>query len=154
MLSIRRATDADVSALVPLKAALHDLHVVQRPDVFTAMSAEKIAEWLRERLSGDALVWVAEDDGVAVGYALAARQRHEVTPFSHAREWYEVDEVAVAHEHRRRGIARALVERVVDHARQDGMAVQLTAGSFNHDSHAAFASGGFLPMIVRYELTP
>lgn len=154
MLHIRRASRSDVDALVPLKAAVHALHVVHRPDVFKAMQPEDIATWLRDRLAeDDAVAWLAEDEGAPVGYALAALRAREETSFSHARAWYEIDEVAVAPSHRRGGIARALLERVAEHLHETGHdTVELTTWSFNDDAHTAFARIGFQPMISRYQL--
>lgn len=69
------------------------------------------------------------------------------------RQWCEIYEVAVDASRRRRGVVRALIERAVAHARELGIeAVELSTWAFNETAHAAFASIGFEPVFVRYEL--
>lgn len=156
MANIRRAFEADVDSLVPLKASLHAMHVARRPDIFKAMTTDDVASWLRGKLAAETTqVWMAEEGGELVGYALAARRKREETSFLHSRQWCEIDEVAVTPSYRRRGIARALIERAAQHARQSGLeAVELSTWAFNEPARQAFARVGFRPMIARYELEP
>ena len=154
MFTIRSASRADVEALLPLKAALHERHVIERPDIFKAMSERALSEWLRDRLADDATdVWIAEEEGEPVGYLMAARRERGETSYSLARRWCEIDEVAVEASHRRGGVARALIERAAAEARASGMpSVELTTWSFNEPAQRAFMAVGFEPMILRYEL--
>jgi diamine N-acetyltransferase len=154
MLTIRQASAADIDALVPLKAAVHALHVEARPDIFKAMQADELASWLRQQFAEPtADVWLAEEEGQPVGYVIANRQQREETPFSFARQWCQIDEVAVDPRWRRRGIARALLQRAIARARESGLtAVELSTWAFNEPARAAFARKGFAPMVIRYEL--
>jgi len=153
MVTIRRAWEEDVDSLVPLKASVHALHVARRPDVFKTMRPDQVAAWLRERLADEATrVWMAEDDGEPVGYVLAARREREETSFRNARRWCEIDEVAVETTCRRRGIARALVERALAQAQEWGVdAVELSSWDFSEPAQAAFARLGFQRALSRYE---
>jgi shikimate dehydrogenase len=155
MLIIRRASEADVCALVSLKASLHSLHVAQRPDFFKAMTHDDLVAWLRERLANAAThVWMAEEESKVIGYLLATQREREETSYSAPRRWCEIDEVAVESSSRRRGIARALIERAVVQAREVGLdSVELSTWAFNESAQAAFGCVGFQPMLVRYELT-
>jgi ribosomal protein S18 acetylase RimI-like enzyme len=68
-----------------------------------------------------------------------------------ARRFYEVEEIAVSAGYRRQGVARALIEHVLAHARSAGIAdVELTSWSFNVEAHAAFVALGFRPMVIRF----
>jgi GNAT superfamily N-acetyltransferase len=153
MLTIRRASEADVDALVPLKAAVHVLHVAHRPDYFKAMTDDALAAWLLDRLAEDTTdVWLAERDAEPLGYAIAIRRDREEAPYAFERAWYEIDEIAVADHARRQGVARALIEHAVAHAQSAGLAtVELTTWSFNDTAHTAFTRSGFEPMRLRYE---
>ncbi|MBN1605616.1 MAG: GNAT family N-acetyltransferase [Polyangiaceae bacterium] len=154
MFTIRRASESDVDPLVPLKTLVHALHVERRPDFFRPMTAAEVAASLREGFADRTTdVWMAEEEGEAIGYVLAARRQRDETSYSVARQWCEIYEVAVEVSQRRRGVARALIERAVAHAREAGIeAVELTTWAFNEPAHAAFASMGFEPMLVHYEL--
>jgi ribosomal protein S18 acetylase RimI-like enzyme len=154
MLSIRRASEADLDALSPLKASLHEQHVKERPDIFKPMPREELAAHLRTRLGEEATqVWMAEEQGVPAGYVIATRRQRDETPHHHARQWCELDEFVVATTQRRRGVARALMERAIEHARELGLeAVELSTWGFNEQARAAFARLGFRQMLVRCEL--
>jgi GNAT superfamily N-acetyltransferase len=154
MLEIRRATEADVDALSPLKAAVHEQHVNDRPDFFKPMRPEDVGTWLRKRLGEEAThVWLAEDCGILAGYVLAARRQREETLYSLERQWCEIDEIVVATTYRQRGVARALMAQAIAHAHELGLnAIELSTWAFNEHAHAAFARLGFQPMLVRYQL--
>lgn len=154
MLKIRRASEADVDILSPLKAAVHDQHVKARPDFFKPMRPEDVGTWLRKRLGEEAThVWLAEDCGILAGYVLATRRHREETPYSLERQWCEIDEIIVATTYRQRGIARALMARAIAHAHESGLnAIELSTWAFNEYAHIAFARLGFQPMLVRYQL--
>ena len=154
MLTIRRASEADIGMLSPLKAALHDQHVKEVPDAFKPMRLDDVTTWLRERLNEQAThVWLAEDDGVVAGYVLATRRQREETPYSFARQWCEIDEIVVDGTYRRRGVARALIARAIAHAHELGLnCIELSTWDFNEPAHAAFARLGFQRMLVRYQL--
>jgi ribosomal protein S18 acetylase RimI-like enzyme len=154
MPTVRRASEVDVDALVPLKASVHALHVAERPDVFKSMTHDEVAAWLRDRLADETThVWMTEHEGKTLGYLLAARRHREETSFSLARQWFEIDEVSVDLHHRHSGVARALLERAIVHAHDSGLeTVELSAWAFNEPARAAFRRMGFEPMLVRYEL--
>jgi GNAT superfamily N-acetyltransferase len=118
------------------------------------MKADDVAAWLRASLADPTThVWMAEEEAKAIGYVLAIDRNSGETSFSTARRWCEIAEVVVDASRRRHGVARALIERAVAHTRQSGLeAVELSTWAFNEPAHAAFASVGFEPMLVRYEL--
>jgi GNAT superfamily N-acetyltransferase len=152
-LAIRSISDGDVDTLLTLKASVHALHVAARPDVFKPMSSAELGRWLRDRLAeDDTSGWLAERGGTRLGYVLAAHRSRPETSFSHARQWLEIDEVVVEPSERRRGVARALIERVAAEGETLGLdGVELTAWAFNDTAHAAFERAGFRPMTLRYE---
>jgi ribosomal protein S18 acetylase RimI-like enzyme len=152
--SIRRASEADVDILLPLKVSAHALHVAERPDFFRHMKQNEVNAWLREGLAETSThVWVAEDGGKPIGYVLATQRERPETPFSVARKWCEIAEIIVEVDHRRRGVARALMARAIAHAHALGLdAIELSTWAFNEHAHAAFVRMGFQRMLVRYEL--
>ncbi len=151
--SIRLAVEEDVAALVVLNAEVHALHVASRPDRFKPGEPGEVEAWLRQHLASPAArVWLAEIDGTLVGYAVVMMRERAHGPFCPERVWWELDQVGVCASHRRRGVGRALVGRVLEQARLAQVTdVELTSWSFNRDARAAFRRLGFVPQLVRYE---
>jgi ribosomal protein S18 acetylase RimI-like enzyme len=122
------------------------------PDVFKELDALEVATWFRDELASPHVkAWIAASNDSAVGYALAVVVTRPETPFNVSRSFYQLDQISVLPHFRRQGVARALIERVIDDARARGLhAVELTAWSFNDAAHSAFTALGFRPMIVRF----
>ncbi|MEQ9325522.1 MAG: GNAT family N-acetyltransferase [Polyangiaceae bacterium] len=156
MLTVRRVVEDDVEALTPLKAEVHASHVTAHPDIFKAMTHDQLARWMRDRLAEDNThAWVAEEAGAVLGYAMAAQRSRGETTFSHERAWCEIDEIVVVAHGRRRGVARALITRAVQHSQSLGVDdVELTTWAFNAGAQAAFQRMGFRPTIGRYRRAP
>jgi len=51
--------------------------------------------------SDEVKFWIVEIDGVPAGYVSVARKSREGMPFSPAREWCEIDNLAVESRHSR-----------------------------------------------------
>jgi ribosomal protein S18 acetylase RimI-like enzyme len=155
-LKIRPATREDATVLATLNAIVHDLHASRRPDSFRTPSASEVADWFAHLLAEPtARAWIADYDGAPVGYVLALLNDRPANVFCHARHWCEIDQISVAPTHRKRGIARALVEHAVAAARSAGFHdVELSTWSFNHAAQRAFEQIGFVPKTIRYELKP
>jgi GNAT superfamily N-acetyltransferase len=68
-----------------------------------------------------------------------------VTNLTHTgRPWAVVENVVVAHVHRRRGVGRALMQEAMGQARRVGCyKVQLTSGKHRTEAHAFYRSLGF-----------
>jgi diamine N-acetyltransferase len=153
-LELRRAEAGDVEALVALHREVHELHLAQRPDQFKPTNDEEIARVYRTRLSAaNTKVWVALRDGRAVGHIVAIHQQRAEHAMCPARQWWDVDELGVTAAARRSGIARALLQTVVDAATAAGIReIELNSWAFNHTAHATFESCGFTPKVIRFEL--
>jgi diamine N-acetyltransferase len=151
---IRRAAAGDVEALVALHREVHALHLAERPDQFKPTNDEEIAGVYRTRLNAaNTRVWVALRDGRAVGHVVAIHHQRAEHAMCPARQWWDVDELGVTSTHRRSGIARALLQTVVDAATTAGIReIELNSWAFNHTAHATFENFGFTPKVIRFEL--
>src|SRR5690606_30212891 len=111
-----------------------------------------VAESFRSKLRSQGVrAWIASVGRVEVGYAVTVLRERPANALCLARQYYELDEIGVAPAHRRQGVARALVERVVSEAKSRGVPdVELTSWAFNSAAHDAFRALGFQPMIVRF----
>jgi GNAT superfamily N-acetyltransferase len=153
--SIRRAVADDAFLLARLNRFVQELHVERRPDQFRSPPPDELATWYRSRL-GDPTTscWIAEVGGAAVGYLLANHHRRPATPFAPAREWYEIDQLAVDPAHRRRGIGRALVESVIAAAGDQGLqTIETSSWAFNEEMHGLLERVGFTRKVIRFERT-
>ena len=153
--NVRPAVVGDEESLAILNGAVHELHVAHRPQYFKPTRAPDVSAWFKSLLEKPTvLAWVAEADGVAIGYVLALLHERAENPFCPARRWCEIDQIAVDQKWRRRGIARVLVQRVLAEVRARGiLEVELSSWAFNEDAHRAFRRLGFAPNLVRFGLT-
>jgi GNAT superfamily N-acetyltransferase len=86
------------------------------PDVFDdPMNNRALAEFLRDPRHH---IVVAIDDGAVVGFASAVHYVHPDKPLPEL--W--INEVGVASSHRRRGVGKAMLHALLDHARRLGCA--------------------------------
>jgi diamine N-acetyltransferase len=155
MIEIRQAGDGDIAALVNLNRFAQELHFMNMPQRFKPMDAEAVSGWFRSMLDNpDARVWIVESAGSPVGYVLAVTYDRPENPFCHRRRFCEIDQIAIAPGFRKKGLARALVERVLVDARSRGIRdVELNSYCFNSEAHAAFVALGFRRQTVRFSRT-
>ena len=151
---IRPASADDAEALAALTTIVQGLHAENRPDQFRAASEAEIAEWYRTMLDNPRYhVWIAEVDGRPAGYVSAGFHERPATPFTPAKRWCELDQIAVDARFRLRGIARALFDTVVNKARAEGLRqIETVSWSFNNEAHETFRRFGFTPKLLRFEL--
>jgi len=149
--TIRPAVPGDENVLAVLSGIAHELHLAAHPEFMRATRQYDVAQWFGSLLQQPtAAAWLAEDEGVPVGYVLALFQEQPGNPFRLARRWCEIDQLAVTAERRRRGVARALVDAVIAEARANGIRdVELNVWAFNRDAEAVFRKLGFQPRASR-----
>jgi ribosomal protein S18 acetylase RimI-like enzyme len=152
---IRAATDADIPALAALNAAVQELHVANRPDQFKAATSSELEVWFAQLLQNpSAKVWLAELAGAVVGYLVVQVRQSAENTFCRSRSWWDIDQIGVHAEHRRSGVCRALMRKVVHEARTENIrSVELVSWAFNRDAQRALTSLGFAPKLVRFELS-
>jgi len=154
MATIRAAAIGDEDVLAKLNGFVQAPHLQRRPDHFKHTHLPELAAWYRSVLGKPtARIWIAEDHGTPVGYVLATFQRAPENPFVQARDWCEIDQIAVEPNHRKRGIARLLILTVIVNARGEGIhKIEATSWSFNEGTHEMLRRLGFAPKTVRFEL--
>jgi ribosomal protein S18 acetylase RimI-like enzyme len=151
--NIREAVPADAHVLAALNRFVQDVHLLKRPDQFKQTNVPELATWYESILKDStARIWIAEDGGVAVGYVLAVFHERPENALVRSRRWCEIDQIAVDPAHRRKGIARALVVRVMDGATARGIReAEATSWYFNDEAHEFFRRLGFVSKTVRFE---
>lgn len=137
---VRRYEEADRPALLALAPRLAEGEAPWRA-VDSVLSA--VTGWVVEALDRSAepgrLVLVAELDGMVAGFASGEERTH----WSGDPELY-VGELAVAPHYEGRGVGRALIDAVTDHAKQLGLTtITLDTGAANTSARAFYKRLGF-----------
>jgi GNAT superfamily N-acetyltransferase len=117
--AVRRATGADVAAVVELRALMFDAMGV--PGVDDPGWREAATEWLARELDGPQVcVVLAESrDGRVVAGAMGSLRFEMPSPVNPNGVWGLVNNVATQPEARRQGLARACVVGVLDWLRDE-----------------------------------
>jgi GNAT superfamily N-acetyltransferase len=152
--NIRPGGFGDEAILAGLNDFVQELHLGRRPDHFRPTQSAERATWYRSLLEKSTTrIWIAEEDGVPVGYLLAILHEAPANPFVRARRWCEIDQVGVDPHRRRRGIARALILSAVSWAKTAGISqIEAASWSFNDGVVEMFRRLGFVPKTTRFEL--
>ena len=132
--AIRRAGLADLDALAPLFDAYRQFYG-QPADL------QRAHHWLRERLQrNESVVLLAMRDGAARGFTQLYPMFSSVRT---ARTWI-LNDLYVAADARRCGIARALLDAAACFAREDGAAgIALETGRDNAAAQALYRAAGW-----------
>ena len=140
MIHIRLATEEDIPKIIELYDELtittSQVEKSRSPslDDYKRVFAEIRSDRRQELL-------VAEDQGEVVGtlvFLLAPNLSHRGTP------WAFLENLIVTGKHRRKGVARSLLEYAVGRAREAGChKVQLCSGRTREEAHQLYRSLGF-----------
>ena len=132
--SIRRAGPQDLDALAVLFDAYRRFYG-QPADLARAR------DWLRTRMRfGESVVLIAERDGVAAGFTQLYPMFSSVRT---ARTWI-LNDLFVAEDARRTGVARALLDAAVQYARDEGATgISLETTRDNTAARALYGAAGW-----------
>lgn len=155
-LTVRRATLADVNELASLNSVVQDLHVAARPDVFRPTEHSGVSGMFQSGIDQPHNAgWLAEQDGAAVGYVLTTLHDRAGNVVHKPHRVLEIVQIGVLPGYQRRGIGRALLNRVLEHAVASAVdEVVLSSWAFNESAHEAFRRWGFTPRIIEFSLPP
>jgi ribosomal protein S18 acetylase RimI-like enzyme len=107
---IRRATIADADAVLPLVRS-YRVFYEQQPN------AEREREFIEQHLrNASSVLYLAQSGGVPAAFM----QMFKTYSTVHLSNAWILEDLFVAPDYRNRGIARALLERAIEHAREDG----------------------------------
>jgi ribosomal protein S18 acetylase RimI-like enzyme len=153
-IQVRAAGLGDEAVLAGLGGIVQELHVRARPDVFKAVDIGGLEDRFKELLStASARVWMAHVLEAPAGYVLVVEQWRPENVFCHPRRWHEIEQLCVHPSYRRRGVARALVARVVQAAIAENVdEIELNTWSFNEPAQRAFEKLGLTVRNVRFGL--
>lgn len=150
-MNVRRATRADIDALVDLMTEVQELHVSNLAWLFRRAGRRATAAYFRELFGGDASrIYLACEDDEAVGYLLLTLLDLPANAFMYARRSLYIESIAVKEGHRNRGYGAALLETARIVAREQGCEqIELDTWGFNESAHAFFRAHGFDTLCLR-----
>jgi GNAT superfamily N-acetyltransferase len=132
--AIRHATESDLDAVAPLFDAYRQFYR-QPSDI------PRARDWLCARMQrGESMLLVAERDAAAVGFTQLYRMFSSVRT---ARLWI-LNDLFVAADARRLGVARALLDAAAQACKDDGAAgLMLETGRDNAAARALYRAAGW-----------
>jgi ribosomal protein S18 acetylase RimI-like enzyme len=142
----RKATAEDAGQIARLNDAVQKIHAENHPHVFKyPTDASEIEAFFRQQIAAEAdSIFIAADDGRAIGYVWCTIQRKRETPFKHGQDRIYIHQISVDPAYRRRGVGRRLMQAVDGLARiEDIHCVALDSWEFNAEAHAFFERLGF-----------
>ena len=153
MAIIHRASEHDADALSALNADVQAVHAAAMPWLFKrpgplSFPPQAAAELLTQP---ENIVFIAEADGVAAGYAYAEIIHRPETSFHFAHDLVYLHHISVTPPHRRHGLGGALMDAVRAAAAEAGIElVSLDVWTFNEAARAFFRRRGFAPFNERF----
>lgn len=120
-MTIRRARESDIPAVLRLLRQVCMVHHAGRPDLFRAGGAKYDEAALREIFRDDARpVFVYDEGGEALGYAFCVHQQYVGHPVMTDVRTLYIDDLCVDEACRGRGVGQALYRHVLEYARASG----------------------------------
>ena len=152
-MNIRNATSEDALLLSGLCRDVQNLHAQNHTDIFKMPESDDFADSFFKEMLADPVVriFIAEQNGKAVGYIFCKLIERPETPFTFAMRSLHVDQICVRPTARGAGIGRALLREVEMLAMQlNVQRVQLDSWAFNTGAHAFFERLGFQKFMFRF----
>ena len=142
---VRFAKEKDLDIINELRKQVNDIHVEGRPDLFKAGFGAEIRDFAKVIMSGEnSDIIVAERNGIICGMVCVDYVNKPETPYSKARSFYHVQEIAVDANHRRQGVAKELLEFMIADAKKRKLGkIELDVWEFNDSAIEFYQAVGF-----------
>ena len=144
---VRFAEEKDLDEINELRKQVNDIHVEGRPDVFKAGFGTEIRDFVKIIMNGEnSDIIVAEHNGIICGMACVDYVNKPESPYSKARSFYHVQEIAVDANYRRQGVAKELLEFMIEDAKKRKLGkIELDVWEFNDSAIEFYQAVGFRP---------
>ena len=152
-MNIRKATPEDNLLLSDLCRDVQSLHAQNYADIFKMPhSADFAIPFFDEMLADPAVsIFIAEENGEALGYSLCKLVERPENPFTFAMRSLHVEHISVCPAARGHGVGTALIKQAEMLAK--GLAaqrIQLDSWNFNTQAHTFFERLGFQRFNYRF----
>ena len=152
-MKIRQAVSTDGLLLSSLSMDVQRLHAEHHPDIFKMPQNDGFAvQFFNEMLANPLVrIFIAEEDGKALGCVLCKLVEREENPFTVAMRYLLMDQISVQPKAQGKGVGKALIEQVKILAKEWNVSrVQLDSWGFNTSAHAFFEKMGFEKFTHRF----
>lgn len=142
---VRFAEEKDLDRVNELRKQVNDIHVEGRPDLFKEGFGVEIRDFVQVMMNDEnSDIIVAERDGIICGMVCVDYVNKPETPYSKARSFYHVQEIAVDENYRRKGVAKELLEFMVVEAKKRKLhRIELDVWEFNTSAIEFYQAVGF-----------
>lgn len=144
-LIVRYAKREELEAVNKIRKQANEVHVKGRPDIFREDGWQFIEPFIYTRFDEEnSGVIVAADKEEIVGFAVVQSIVKPESPFNKERRYFHIEEFGVDENHRRQGIATAIIEFAKEDAKKRGFyRIELDMWEFNDGALAFYESIGF-----------
>jgi GNAT superfamily N-acetyltransferase len=152
-MNIRQANSQDSLLLSSLCMDVQRLHAETLPDIFKPPHGDDFAVSFFDEVLADPKnsLFLAEENGEALGYAFCKLIERPETPFTFALRYLLVDQISVRPAAQKKGVGAALIERAISLAKELNLPkIQLDSWGFNSGAHAFFEKLGFVKFSHRF----
>jgi ribosomal protein S18 acetylase RimI-like enzyme len=152
-MNIRRAIPVDAMILSRLSTDVQRLHAQHHPGIFKMPESDNFAVTFFEEMLADPAVriFMAEEQGEAVGYILCKLIERPENPFTFAMRYLLVDQISVRPADRGQGVGAALMQQAERLATELNVKkIQLDSWDFNIKAHRFFERLGFQKFNFRF----
>ena len=145
---VRYAKREELESVNKIRKQVNEVHVKGRSDVFREDGWQVIEPLVYKRFDEESSgVIVAAIEEEIVGFAVVQYIVRPESPFKKEQRFFHIEEFGVDENHRRKGIATALIDFVKEDAKKRGFhRVELDMWEFNAEALAFYESVGFRTM--------
>lgn len=154
-MNIRQATIDDARTIALLNQHVQQVHADQKSELYKqAELSDDLVMFYADRLQADnEVIYIAEDDAVAVGYVHTIVRERPENPFVHIRRDVVINAISVNPDYYGTGVADKLTQVVVDLAQEQGIKrIVLDVWDWNTRARRFYEKQGFTTFIHRMEM--
>ena len=152
-MNIRQANSSDSLLLSSLCMDVQRLHAENHPDIFKMPQSDDFSVSFFEEMLANPMtrIFIAEENGEAMGYVFCQVIDRPETPFTYARRFLHIDQISVRLAVQGQGVGAALIERTISLGKELKVPkIQLDSWGFNTGAHAFFEKMGFEKFDYRF----
>ena len=145
-MNIRKATMKDSLLLSTLCMNVQQLHTQNHPDLFKMPQSPDFAvPFFEEMLLDDTkYIYIAEENGQALGYIFFKVVERDENPFLFARRYLLIDQISVRPKAQGQGVGKTLMQQVEVVASELGIPhIELGSWGFNTNAQGFFKKMGY-----------